>query len=311
MKYVGLTALRFPLLICGLLAGAGCVTADYADGVNSFSQAVSQANATEQAVAASEEKVAVANYIQHSAGENAVVDFAKCRGVPGPYKADDCVVDVQGKSPPTAEPSSMTGLTKYASLLSAVVADKTCASLQSDATSIASAVSDMAKDAQQPQFGKATGPLANLVSTLGCLAITKEQLAILRDATKEANPVIQKLIPLIVQNDQDMYITVLEDDIHQLNDEAVDYDTSKSASDLTKIVSLTQAVDSAQASQPGPLIDRLAMLHQTLTDDLGSPTVSLKSIENDAQAFITDAKAVSSAVEALATSTTAAAPATK
>lgn len=305
MKYVGSTALRFPILICGLLIVAGCVTADYADGVNSFSQAVSQANTTEQALATSEEKVAVANYIHHSAGQNAVVDFGKCRGVPGPYKVGDCVVEVQGKSPPTAEPSSMTGLTKYASLLSAVVADKTCASLQSDATSIASAVGDMAKDARQPQFEKATAPLATIVSTFGCMAIAKEQLAILRDATKEANPVIQKLVPLIVQNDQDMYITIVEDDIHQLNDETVDYNTSKSASDLAKVVSITQAVDSAQASQPGPLISRLATLHQTLTDDLASPAVNLKSIENDAQVFIADAKSVGSAVDTLAAATTA------
>jgi hypothetical protein len=296
--------LRFSILICGSLAVAGCTTADYADGINSFSQAISQANTTEHALAASEEKVAVADYIQHSAGQKAVVDFGKCRGVPGPYKAGDCVVEVQGKSPPTTEPSSMVGLTKYAALLSAVVADKTCASLQSDATSIASSVSDMAKDAQQPALGNAASPLATIVSTFGCLFIANEQLSILREATKDANPVIQKLVPLIAQNDQDMYLTVLEDDVDQLNHATVAYNASMSASNLAKVMSLTQAVDNAQASQPGPLITKLATLHQTLTDDLAAPTVNLKTIENDAQAFIADAKTVGSAVETLANATT-------
>ena len=290
-------------LVTGILFLVSCAPPDYGGGISSFSQAVSQANTIEQTLAASEEKVAVANYIQHSAGRNAVVDLSKCRGSPGPYKAGDCVVEVQGESPPTAVPSSMTGLTKYAALLSAVVADKTCASLQSDATSIASSVSDMAKEAQQPALGNAASPLATIVSTLGCLVVADEQLAILRKATKDANPVIQKLVPLIAQNDQDMYLTVLEDNIRQLSDATVAYNKSQSASDLAKVVSLTQAVDSAQASQPGPLISKLATLHQTLADDLATPTINLKIVESDAQAFIAEAKAVDSAVETLTKST--------
>ena len=206
----------------------------------------------------------------------------------------------------------MGGLTKYAALLSAVVADKTCSSLQSDATSLASSVSDMAKDAKQPELASAAAPIATIVSTFGCLIITNEQLSILREATKDANPIIVKLVPLIAQNDQDMYTNVLEDDVRQLGDATVAYNTSKSASDLTKIVSLSQAVDSAQASQPGPLIQKLATLHQTLTDDLAAPTVNLKRIESDAQAFVADEKAVSAAVGTLANPTTsAAAPAKK
>lgn len=300
--------LHFSIVICGSLAVVGCTPADYSDGINSFSQAVSQANTTEQTLATSEEKVVVANYVQHSAGQNAVVDLSKCRANPGPYKAGDCVVEVGGKSPPTAEPSSMAGLTKYAALLSAVVADKTCASLQSDATSIASSVSDMAKDAQEPALGSTASPLATIVSTFGCLIIANEQLSILREATKDANPVIQKLVPLIAQNDQDMYLNILEDNLRQLNDATVAYNISKSASDLAKVVSLTQTVDSAQASQPGPLISKLGTLHQSLTDDLAAPTVNLKTIENDAQALIADAKAVNSAVKTLANSTTTTAP---
>jgi hypothetical protein len=145
--------------------------------------------------------------------------------------------------------------------------------------------------------------LATIVSTLGCLVVADEQLAILRKATKDANPVIQKLVPLIAQNDQDMYLTVLEDNIRQLSDATVAYNKSQSASDLAKVVSLTQAVDSAQASQPGPLISKLATLHQTLADDLATPTINLKIVESDAQAFIAEAKAVDSAVETLTKST--------
>jgi hypothetical protein len=305
---------RMAALVTGLLLLAGCAPSDYSEGINSFSQAISQANTTEQTLADSYEKVEIANYIQHFSGQKAVVDFSKCHGTPGPYKAGDCVVEVQGISSPTAPPSSMAGLTKYAALLSAVVADKTCASLQSDATSIASSISNMAKKAQQPTLEKAASPSASIVSTLGCLVIANEQLAILREATKDANPVIQKLVPLIARNDQDMYLTILEDNISQLDDATIAYNTAvrayqksksasdlaKSASDLAKVVSLTHVVNSAQVSQPGPLISKLATLHQTLTDALAAPTINLKMVENDAQGFVADAKVVGSAVKILA-----------
>ncbi|RDS84886.1 hypothetical protein DWU98_02725 [Dyella monticola] len=296
--------LRLCFLVCGSLAVAGCVTADYAGGINSFSQAVSQTNASEQTLATAEQKVALAEYIQHSAGLSVVVDLSKCHGVPGPYKPGDCVAQIQGESPPATESSSMGGLTKYANLLSSVVADKTCTALQSDATSIASSVSDMAKEAKQPLIGGDAAPLASLASTFGCFFIDKKQLAILRAATKDANPVIQKLVPLIEQNDQNMYSTVLEDDMRQLGDATFSYNSSKSTSDLAKVISLTQAVDAAQATPPGPLVSKLAVLHQNLADDLANPAVDLKSVESDAQAFIADAKQVDSAIGGLTASTT-------
>jgi hypothetical protein len=297
------------LSVCVVLgvcvAVTACTTADYSDGVSSFSQAVSQANMTEQTLATSEQKVALANYIQHSAGQTAVVDLNKCRGNPGPYKAGDCNVEMSNIAPPSVEPSSLTGVIQYSALLSAVISDKTCASLQSDASSLASSIGDMAKDAKAPGLANAVGPLTSITSTLGCLAITDEQLSILREATKDANPIVQKLVPIIAQKDQDMYASILETDIAQLNDATASYATSKSASDLSKIVSLTQAVDSAQSSQPGALITKLASLHQTLTDDLAAPTVNLKNLESDAQGFSADAKTVEAAIGGLADPTSA------
>ena len=307
---------RMAGLMTGLLLLAGCTPSDYSEGINSFSQAISQANTTEQTLADSYEKAEITNYIQHFAGQNAVVDFSKCQGTLGPDKAGGCVVKVQGISPPTALPSPMAGLTKYAALLSAVAADKTCASLQSDARSIALSVSDMAKEAQQPTLEKAASPSTSIVSTLGCLVIANEQLAILREATKDANPVIQKLVPLIARNDQDMYRTMLEDNTNQLDDATLAYNTAarayqksksasdlaKCASDLAKVVLLTQLAKRAQVSQPGPLISKLATLHQTLTDALAAPTINLKMVENDAQSFVADAKVVGSAAKTLANS---------
>lgn len=193
----------------------------------------------------------------------------------------------------------MTGLVKYASLLSAILADKTCASLQTDANSIASSVSDMAKDARQSALANAASPLATIASTVGCMVIDREQLSILREATKEANPVVQKLVPLIAQNDSDLYGTVIEYDVGELDTAIVSYNTSKSAADLAKAVSLAQAVDKAQASQPGQLVAQLGTLHQALTNDLTDRTVNMKIFENDAKAFIADAQAVHTAIEAL------------
>ncbi len=291
---------HFYATVCGSLVVSACTTADYSDGINSFAQAVAQANTTEQALAASEQSVALSTYIRQSVGQNAVVDLGKCRGLSGSYKAGDCVVEIQQKSPPTAEPSSMSALMKYTALLSSVAADKTCSSLQTDATSLASAVGDMTKDAKQPGLANAAGPLTAIVSTIGCLAITNEQLSILREATKDANPIIQKLVPLIAKNNQDLYLNVLGDAVRQLDDATVSYNESKSLADLNKAVTLAKVVDNAQASQPGPLMAKLVTLHQSLTDDLAAPTVTLKSIESDAQAFSADAKNIEAAVGMLA-----------
>ena len=295
-------------LVCALLAVGGCATADYADGVDSFSQAISQASSTEQTLAASSEQVLLADYVHDSAGHDAVVDFSKCRGIPGPYKAGDCVLEVNGKAPPTVEPSSMTGLTKYAGALSGVVGDRTWNSLQSDADNIASAVTSMATDAKHPEMASNASPLATIASTVACAAIDREQLAILREATKDANPVIQKLVPVIADKDQAMYMEIIDEDLRQLDHAAPDYNTTKSASSLTKVIALTKAADAAQALQPGALIRNIGTLHQALTDELQAPKVDLKTVAADAQALATQAAAVRAAVDQLsqATATSAA-----
>lgn len=296
-------------LACASLVGAGCATEDYADGVDSFSQAISEASTTEQTLAASNEKVLLADYVHDSAGHDAVVDFSKCRGIPGPYKAGDCAVEVNGKAPPTVEPSSMSSLTKYAAALSGVVADRTCSSLQSDADNIASAVTSMATDVKHPEMANNATPLATIVSTAACAAVGREQLAILREATKDANPVIQKLVPAIADKDQAMYMEILDEDLRQLAHAAPDYNTTKSASSLIQVIALTKAADAAQALQPGALIKNIGTLHQALTDQLQAPKVDLKTVAADAQALATQAATVRAAVDQLsqATATSAAA----
>ena len=285
-------------LIFMCLAIAGCTTTDYGGGVKAFSRAVSQATATQRTLASAAEEAAVAEYIGASAGHKAVIHFTRCRAVP--YKAGGCVVEVQGLKPPAVESSSMGELTRYAALLSAVVADKTCVSLQSDAADLASAVSGMAKEAHVSELQGAVSPLANIVSTAGCIRITHEQLAILRAATGRANPIIKKLIPLVAQNDDDMYRTAVDYAVSRLDDATTAYNRVKTAKELERVVTLSLSVDKAQSENPGPIVRRLATIHQALTDDLRAPKVNWKRIKTDGRAFVANAKTLGSSVEALA-----------
>lgn len=245
MKNSRIMANRTGTLVLMGLAITGCTTTDYGGGVKAFSRAVSQATATQRTLATAEEKAAVAEYIRYTAGHKAVIHFSRCRAVP--YKAGDCVVEVRGLRPPTVEPSSMGELTRYAALLSAVVADKTCLSLQSHAEDLASAVSGMAKDAHVPELQGAVSPLANIVSTVGCIRITHEQLAILRAATERANPIIKELVPLVAQNDDDMYKTAVDYAVSRLDDAAAAYNRVKTAKQLERVVTLSLSVDKAQS----------------------------------------------------------------
>lgn len=298
MKNSRVIASRTGTLVFMGLAVTGCTTTDYGAGVKAFSRAVSQATATQRTLASAEEKAAVAEYIDHNAGRTAVINFNKCRAVP--YKAGDCVVEVQGQRPPTVEPSSMGELTRYAALLSAVVTDKTCVSLQSDAADLASAVSGMAKNAHMSGLQGAVSPLANIVSAAGCIRITHEQLAILRAATERANPIIKKLIPIVAQNDDDMYSTAVDYAVSRLDDAATAYNKTKTAKELEHVVRLSVSVDRAQSQNPVQIIQQLAAIHQALTDDLRTPKVNWKRVEADGRAFVANAKTLGSSVEALA-----------
>jgi hypothetical protein len=209
--------------------------------------------------------------------------------------------------------SDMDSLTKYAAALSAVVADQTCASLQTNARGLATAVGDIATMTKAPAAAAAAGPISQIVAAAGCAAINDVQLRILKASTDAANPSIQILVPLIAAKYNELYMTALTEAHTQLLSSMTDYltaqnsyqksksplDLDKEKSSLTKAISLAAAIDKAKSNPPGPVVLKVATLHQNLTSDLKSPTVNLKRVLNDAQAFVTEAASVASAADAL------------
>jgi hypothetical protein len=302
-------------IVIALPALAACTPADYADGITGFSQAVTQANATEQALIAADQQVRLDQWIAAGVAAKANVAFVnwpKCQSPAGQHKAGDCAVTLNGTPAPVATASSLSGLVKYATVLSAVVADKTCASLQSDAQSLATTIGDIAKDTRDKSLAADASPLMTIASAAGCFLIETKQLEILRDATKAANPIVQDLIKAISITDVALQQDAINATVIQLLTQAAPaYEMSKTAASLKTVLALSQSLDQAQAAPIGPVLAKLGTLHQTLTDDLQSPTVSLKRVENDAQSFIASAQTVATAAKALATPAPAPAPNTK
>ena len=284
----------------------GCAPADYSDGVSNFSQAVTAANTAEQSLITAERQARLNEWAQkalRSPTQQVSVDLAKCHAQFGDYHAGDCAVTWRGAPAPAApRQSSFEHLIKYAALLSAVTADKTCASVQSDAQSLATSLGDLAKDAKATGLASAAGPVSTVVSVLACLSVQAAQLSVLRVSTSEANPIIQDLIPIVVSKDATMYRIVLDDNVRQLQSAVLGYSQTRSASDLASIVSLAAAIDSAELNPPGPAIAKIAPLHEALTADLKAPTVSLKRVENDAQALIDQIQTVTDSLQRLQSS---------
>jgi hypothetical protein len=124
-----------------------------------------------------------------------------CNPATGPYRPGDCAVTLAGTSVPVVIAPNLTSLVKYAATLSAVVADKTCASLQTDAASLATAIGGVATAAKDTSFAAGAPPVTTIVSSIGCAIVRHEQLNVLKEATREANPLVQRLIVLV--NDLD------------------------------------------------------------------------------------------------------------
>jgi hypothetical protein len=290
----------------GVLAGlADCAPADYADGVNSFSTAVDKANTAEQTlIIAYQQNTLDLTAAQVAKGNLSYgpPDLLKCRGNPGPYKAGDCMVQFGGAAAPiTAGPSSLTSLTQYAAMLSSVVTDNTCDSLNKDANGLAGSIGDIAKDARNPTLAAPASALGTIVAAVECGAIEAAQLNILRTATQAADPVIARIVPIVVDKDARLQSAAINSAVvGQLSVAESRYDSSRSAADLKQVVSLAKAIDQAQLSPPGPMIEKIAGLHHTLTEDLKSPKVTLTRVESDAKALIAEAGAVQTAVETLA-----------
>jgi hypothetical protein len=289
-----------------ILLMAACSPSDYADGIKSFSKAVTAADTMEQTIGASAQQAALTQWTLAAAKTPPTtisVDLGQCRTSPTAKDSAKCVVSWSGGAVPfAAETSSMQSLIKYAATLAAVVDDKTCTSLQSDAKDLDNVIADLAKDAKAPQLAAGIGPITTIVTTLGCLLIEHVQISILRQATTNADPIIQQLVPLIEHKNSLMFGVIINDSVRQLTRAQVTYNVSHQPADLGKMVALAAAVNKTKATPPGPVIDKIGTLHATLTQDLASHTVNLKRVQNDAQELIAAAQSVSSSIKALQTS---------
>jgi hypothetical protein len=304
MQRASVPTVRLIALLISLTAQAACTPSDYADGITAFSTAVDKANSAEQALIATYQQNTLDQTAAQVAGGNLSYgrpDLVKCRGNPGPYHAGDCVVQFGGQAAPvTAGPSSLASLTKYAELLSSVVTDKTCDTLDTDAKGLATSIGDIANDARNPSLAVPAAALATIVSAIGCGVIETAQLKILRTATETADPIVATLTPIVVDKDSRLQGTAIDGTIAQLSAAESRYDGSRSAADLKQVVSLTHAIDQAHLAPPGPVIQKLADLHHTLTEDLQSPTVTLTRVQSDAKALIAVAGSVETAAITLA-----------
>jgi hypothetical protein len=316
-------------LLLGLTGLGACTTADYSDGVNGFSQAVTAAAAVGPPLAAAAQQAEETQLLQSLAitDPRTVTLDPGCLGVsPTGYHQGDCSVIIgTAKLGYAGALPNMVSLTKYAAALSAIVADSSCTTLQTDAIGLATAVGDIATKAGGSDTAASAGPISQIVAVAACTAIDAMQLRILRTATDAANPLIQKLVPLIANAYQLYYDTALNDAEKQTLIAVVAYqnaaalygkskspvDLEKESTSLTRANILAAAVDKARTSPPpGPVVIKIATLHQTLTDDLKSQTVSLKRVLNESHAFVTEANAVTAAAEALQAANAQAVPPT-
>lgn len=283
-----------------LLLTAGCATADFADDVTNFSAAVTAVDGSETALAKADQQAQLDQWYARAGSAPrtaAFVDLSACRATP--YKAGACQVTVTGSGPAPLTPvaSSLPAIKAYSAQLAAVVADKSCATLKSDASSLATEVGNLAKLAGGADV--AAGPIATIASTLGCWEINRAQLQILKTATAQADPLIQKLAPLIRDKDQNMAADVAAIRANQLQ-QAVSGYQGGGQPPLTQLVQMASAVDTAGAASPGAQIDKLVKLHGDLTNDLQNPKVTWKRIGADAAALAADAQALQTAYTSLA-----------
>jgi hypothetical protein len=313
---------RSGILIAALCGIAACTPSDYSDGINGFSQAVTAAANLGPPLATAAQQAAQNEVLRSLAVGNTGNFYlaSECNVDQGNYHSGDCAL-LTGDDKKVAyvgQVPEMTSLTKYAAALSAVVADQTCTTLQTDAKGLATAASDIATKAGAKAAAEAAGPISQIVAASGCWAVNAEQLRILRTSTAAANPSIQLVVPLIAAAYDAFYVGALNDAHAQavLGWEAykraqTNYQKSRSQSDLTKeqssvtqMISLAAAIDKAKSAPPHKTVLQIATLHQDLTNDLQSPTVNLKRILNDAQTFVTEATSIASAAEALTKATT-------
>ena len=258
-----------PIAILPLfLLTAGCATADFADGVSNFGAAATALDSSETALAKADQQAQLDQWYARAAAQartSAAVDFTACRATP--YKPGSCQLTVSGgPAPLTPVESSLPAIKAYSAQLAAVVADKSCASLKSDAGSLATEVGNLAKLAGAP--AAAAGPVATIAATLGCWQIARAQLRILKTATAQADPLIQELVPLIRNKDRNMAADVARIRTNQLQLAVTDYQGAGRTT-LPQLVQMASAVDTARTGNPeAQILEARRTAHRP---DPGSP----------------------------------------
>jgi hypothetical protein len=308
--------MRFSVIGIPLLAIVACTPADYSDGINGFSQAATAAANPGQPLETAAQQADQNQMLRNLANTDprTVLLASGCNVSAGGYHPGDCTLTVGGnRVGHVGDIPATASLTKYAAALSAVVADQTCATLQTDAKELSTAASDIATKAGAAAAAAAAGPISQIVATGGCWAVDFEQLRILRTSTAAANPSVQLVIPLIASAYNELYMDALNEAHGRAMSSLVDYekaqasykktgsqsDIAKEQSSITQALSFADAIDKAKSAPPGPVILKILTLHQNLTNDLQSPTINLKRVSNDAQAFVTEAASVASAAATL------------
>jgi hypothetical protein len=308
------------LFAVSALAVAACSTpSDFSDGIDGFSQAVAAADATGKSLYSGAQKARqdillrdLPRMLQRNASFslNPACDPAQMPE----YEAGACTIDVTDRNavtapygPPIAAPPT-DSLARYGAQLSAVVADKTCGALQTDAAGIATSIGNIAKDSGREVTVEA-GAISQIVSTIGCTAIAEEQLRILRASTSAADGIVGALVEKIADVDDTLFKIALNNAYQQANAPLMDLAVARSAgtasldqeqSDIVQAIALAAAIDQARMMPPKPVILQIVTLHHRLTEDLRAPTVSLARFQNDTQTFVAEVKAVASAAETLA-----------
>jgi hypothetical protein len=190
--------------------------------------------------------------------------------------------------------SDMDSLTKYAAALSAVVADQTCASLQTDARG--TAVGNIATKTKAP--AAAAGPISQIVAAAGCPAINDVQLRILKASTDAANPSIQILVPLIAAKYNELYMTALTEAHTQLLSSMTDYLTMKNG-DLATL--------NALQSDSDDLTKKLTQLRALAVEDdnqqIAAINKQLDAVTKNANAALKDLSKITSVLANILTAT--------
>jgi hypothetical protein len=310
------------LFAVSVLAVAACSTPpDFSDGIDGFSQAVAAADATGKSLYAGAQKarqdILLRDLPQMLQRNSAFSLNPACDPAQMPaYKAGACTLDITDQNavtapfgPPIDAPPT-DSLARYGAQLSAVVADKTCGALQTDAAGIATSIGDIAKDGGHDVTAQA-GAISQIVSTIGCTAVAEEQLRILRASTSAADGIISELVVKIADVDDTLFKITLNNAYQQANAPLIDLAIARSKgtaspdqeeSDIVQAIALATAIDQARTTPPRPVILQIATLHHRLTEDLKAPTVSLARFQSDTQTFVAEVKAVASAAETLAKS---------